>query len=1184
MRKVAKADVEALRSSGLFNSTWYLESYPDVTLLGMDPIEHYLSIGAKLNRDPSPNFDATAYLEEYRDVASAGLNPLLHYVQLGMKEGRSIESIEAFKARSAEIRQTPQVQALNRISKLKVPAAIIVPIYNAPKETEDCIRSVLRHTDASIQLILIDDASPDPAVQEVLSRYSDLPNVVIVRNDVNLGFVKTVNRGIVLAGNADVIFLNSDTKVTPLWLRNLQLAVYSDERIATATPLSNNAGAFSAPEIGKENPLPAALGLDDFARLVTRTSERLYPRVPTGNGFCMYVRRACIEEIGLLDSEAFPRGYGEENDFCMRAGRKGWSHVIDDATVIYHVRSASFGDERTSLAAQGRAILDQRYPEYTKAVHDFIADPVAGRARKNVADASNRLTASDALRPRILFVVSTRTGGTPQTNEDLMSALQDRYETFLLRCNSRKVELFSFVKREYVLLEGIRLNTPIAPFPHVSTEYDGIARYLLLKYSFEIVHIRHLAWHSLNLPAICKSLHLPVVFSFHDFYTVCPTVKLLDERLEFCGGVCTKTPGDCRQDLWNKEGFPRLKNEAVHDWQKAMNGMLRYCDRYVTTSAGAQEQITKIFQDISSNHFSIIPHGRDLMMSEGAQRIRNDTETVRILVPGNINSPKGAKIIKALAEMEGPIGFEFHILGNTSLKARSNLVIHGGYNRADFNKKVEEIKPHLGAIFSVWPETFCHTHVEMWGCGLPVIALDLGAVGERIRVHGGGWLLSSKEPKEIFRRLLKLADDCEEQRQKIEEVRSWQRKFGRTQTTMRMSHAYDELYREVLLRRACSRVVARRPRIGVVVPSLDAASSHVRVLEKIRDRFDRPVRYDVVPKSDIGDEEVVREFDALLVQRTAVDSATITAFLQAVGEHRKKLLYEIDDDLPAYEGREDRIDYSSGKSAVLQLLRRADTVLTSTEALAERFGQHNHRVVVCENALSERLWFSPFDDNQFVTTDLGPRDSEEVRIIYMGTKTHEEDLLILEEPIKKLREENPGIRLFTVGVTSRTDSWYETLQIPNKYKAYPHFVPWFRQLASQMDLAVAPLKDTHFNKGKSPLKFLEYAAAGICGLYSQVEPYVLAVEDCKTGYLVQNSTDAWVEALNRAIENSTEREQIATNAYADVAATHGMRNQARRLDDLVLELLQSYKVDRQVNAERQARSSPSGSPIVDSVE
>ena len=98
--------------------------------------------------------------------------------------------------------------------------------------------------------------------------------------------------------------------------------------------------------------------------MITHISAVLRPSVPTGNGFCMYIRRSCIDEVGTFDEAAFPRGYGEENDFCMRALHRGWRNIVDDRTIVYHRRSASFGEDKSGLIKQAASILNEKYPEY----------------------------------------------------------------------------------------------------------------------------------------------------------------------------------------------------------------------------------------------------------------------------------------------------------------------------------------------------------------------------------------------------------------------------------------------------------------------------------------------------------------------------------------------------------------------------------------------------------------------------------------------------------------------------------------------------------------------------------------------------------------------------------------------------------------------------------------------------
>ena len=216
---------------------------------------------------------------------------------------------------------------------------IVVPIYNAYEYTEECIKSILRNTNLNEHtLLLINDKSPDERILPMLQKYAkenSNKNIVVLENEENSGFVKTVNNGMKYSQN-DVILLNSDTEVTENWLEKIMECAYSNEYIATVTPFTNNGTIFSIPNFGVDNNLPENLSLDEFAKLVEKCSEKRYPEVTTGNGYCMYIKRSVLNEIGLFDDITFEKGYGEEKDFCYRALDYRYINVLCDNTFIYH--------------------------------------------------------------------------------------------------------------------------------------------------------------------------------------------------------------------------------------------------------------------------------------------------------------------------------------------------------------------------------------------------------------------------------------------------------------------------------------------------------------------------------------------------------------------------------------------------------------------------------------------------------------------------------------------------------------------------------------------------------------------------------------------------------------------------------------------------------------------------------
>ena len=189
---------------------------------------------------------------------------------------------------------------------------IIIPIYNAYECVVECVDSVLENTDLDYnRLILINDKSTDTRIYTLLDEYrKKYKNFIILENEVNRGFVGTVNVGMKYSLENDVLLLNSDTVVTPKWLDSIKKCAYSGEMIATVTPLSNNATMASVPVPFVKNELPDGISINEMAEIVDKCSYLDYPDLPTGHGFCLYIRRNVLDEVGFFDEEAFGKGYG----------------------------------------------------------------------------------------------------------------------------------------------------------------------------------------------------------------------------------------------------------------------------------------------------------------------------------------------------------------------------------------------------------------------------------------------------------------------------------------------------------------------------------------------------------------------------------------------------------------------------------------------------------------------------------------------------------------------------------------------------------------------------------------------------------------------------------------------------------------------------------------------------------
>ncbi|HKP65462.1 MAG TPA: glycosyltransferase family 2 protein, partial [Casimicrobiaceae bacterium] len=226
---------------------------------------------------------------------------------------------------------------------------IVVPIYNAPDDVRRCVDSVIARTPEPHRLILIDDGSTDDGVREVLTEIEQRADdhFVILRNERNFGFTATANRGM-SQSSADVVLLNSDTIVTDGWLSALIRCAASDAMIATVTPFSNNAEICSFPTFCEDNRWSLDADTTIVARALAEAAVPSCPDLPTGVGFCMFIRRKAIDALGMFDM-AFGAGYGEENDFCLRAVRAGYRNVLADDAYVRHTGGRSFEGRKSEL-------------------------------------------------------------------------------------------------------------------------------------------------------------------------------------------------------------------------------------------------------------------------------------------------------------------------------------------------------------------------------------------------------------------------------------------------------------------------------------------------------------------------------------------------------------------------------------------------------------------------------------------------------------------------------------------------------------------------------------------------------------------------------------------------------------------------------------------------------------------
>jgi len=602
--------------------------------------------------------------------------------------------------------------------------SIVVPVYADGPAIRACLDSVLRYrSPATDALVIVNDNPADPEVGAIVDRYAGEPNVFVLRNTVNLGFVGAANRGMAFMQTGDVLLLNADTEVFQGGIDELHRVLHADERTGSVTALSNNATLFSYP-----HPAVIADALDDIdwpdlAAIALRENAAQTVSIPTGHGFCMLIRRAVIEDIGLFDN-AFGRGYGEENDFSLRAAERGWIHVAAGGVFVRHAEARSFGAEKATLVARNLELLLQRYPEYGARIDWFAeADPVR-RLRWPLDSA--RMRAAAAHRRLWLVVDNWLDGGTRRATADIANAVQPA-EAIVLKVTGQRNGHIT------VTMDGLALRTVFAA--EEGEELFG----LLATLPVERVVVHHLLGFSRPfLTALRRYLdEKSSIFHIHDFYYGCPRVTMIDATGGFCGGLESDHCDRCIA-LGGAHEAHRLTATPVAAHRRLFTDLLTNATHVIAPSQDAADRLAGLLPNTQP---VAVPHPQTKTTFPIGARRGSLTD---ICLLGAIGPHKGSKLLLTLARyaaLNHP-AFHFHVVGFTDidddLLAVGNVSISGSYEPEDLPRLVEKTRSRIALFLHAWPETFSYTLTEAVSLGLIPVVPDIGAPADRVRAAGFG--------------------------------------------------------------------------------------------------------------------------------------------------------------------------------------------------------------------------------------------------------------------------------------------------------------------------------------------------------------------------------------------------------------------------------------------------------------
>jgi glycosyltransferase involved in cell wall biosynthesis len=509
------------------------------------------------------------------------------------------------------------------------------------------------------------------------------------------------------------------------WLARLRAAAYAEDKVGTVTPFTN-CGTIAS-YLPDESPPLTPERACVYHQLAASTHAGVSVDIPVGVGFCLYVRRDCLDAVGLFDEAVFGKGYGEESDFCIRARKTGWRHRFAADVFVYHAGGRSFSSRRLALFDRSQRLLNLRHPGYDATVRRFLAaDPLAP-LRRTLDE--RRLKSMDG-RFVLLLTLAIPGGGV------------DRYVGE--RCRRIRSEgLLPLVLRPAAMGDATRCALWTDALAAHDLRYavpDEIARLreVLGALAIERVEIQHFLHLDPRVVDMARSIGAPYDVYVHDYAWICPRVTLIGGEGRYCGEPDLAACEACVME----NGSNLDERITVAALRRRSTGWLQDARDVFAPTSDTASRLRRYF----SRTIEVRPHGPPLAAVAAAMREAVDG-TIRVALLGGIGEHKGHRLLLACARDAAArrLPLEYVVIGYTEddkpLLETGKVFVTGRYSEAEAPHLLRREQPHIAFLASVWPETWSYVLDHAVSAGLPVVAFDLGAIAERLRESGLGTLL-----------------------------------------------------------------------------------------------------------------------------------------------------------------------------------------------------------------------------------------------------------------------------------------------------------------------------------------------------------------------------------------------------------------------------------------------------------
>jgi GT2 family glycosyltransferase len=612
-------------------------------------------------------------------------------------------------------------------------ATIVIPVHDGDDGVLACLAAVLASIQAGTRVLVVDDASAGPVLIAALDNLAGQRKLSLIRHDRPLGAPASANAGIRAAAGRDVVLLNSGTRVPPGWFERLAAAAYAAPDIGAVSPLSNAAGILTYPGGIGSYPCRDQAAANRLDRMAERANGAAVIDIPVGAGCCLYLRRDCLNAVGMFRADVFAGGPYEENDLCLRARHLGWRIVALPGLFLGHRAGTGSGDAAVHMRARNSRIIEQLHPGHDALIADFMTrDPLAEPRRR--IDLLRWRERGRKWRRAVVLITHDDGGGVEQR-------LRHAAGTHT-RAGCRPIVLRPATTARgepaIVVRDGVSGDLPNLVYA-MPRELPALVR-LLRAAKSETIEAHHLADYPAAVYDLITRLGIPYDVYVHDYAWFCPRVSLVAAHGRYCGEPDLRGCQACIAD----NGHFLREDIAVATLRDRSAAFLGAARQVIVPSDDAGTRMRRHFRGLTT---TTVPHDDDASIRPLAVPPAAVSGRQRVCVVGAIGVHKGYEVLLACARdaAERDLDLEFIVVGHTIDDARmldtGRIFVTGRFEPHEAPALIARQGARLAFLPSIWPETWCLALDDVWHAGLAAVAFDFGAPAERIKRTDRGFLL-----------------------------------------------------------------------------------------------------------------------------------------------------------------------------------------------------------------------------------------------------------------------------------------------------------------------------------------------------------------------------------------------------------------------------------------------------------